>query len=230
MIKCSPCSASSPNVHMVDAHIFLAVLVDSEVDGAERAAANLLLDEVLVDAVLCGAVVLGIAVLGARIERFLWCSRQRGVSLLAWWTCLRVWHARTFTLRVDEAARLWCRSGEWYAGRELEPGVSMRSFSGAMAQHGTAGRAGRRAAGGGAWQGAIAYVNFTGEGLASAATAGTSSETCSEVKTPGMSDSWERVSLGGRCIVWARRRSSAEGSSKGRYSRGEGPAAGRGAD
>lgn len=51
--------------------VLLAILVDSEVDGAERAAANLLLDQVLVDAVLGGAVILAVAVLGARIERFL---------------------------------------------------------------------------------------------------------------------------------------------------------------
>lgn len=42
----------------VDPHIFLAVLVDGEVDGAERTSPNLLLDEVLIDAVLRGAVVL----------------------------------------------------------------------------------------------------------------------------------------------------------------------------
>jgi hypothetical protein len=51
--------------------ILLAILVDGEVDGAERAAANLLLDQVLVDAVLGGAVIFAVAVLGARIEGFL---------------------------------------------------------------------------------------------------------------------------------------------------------------
>ena len=52
-------------------HIFLAILVDCQVDGAEGAAADLLLDQVLVDAVLGGAVILAVAVLGARVERFL---------------------------------------------------------------------------------------------------------------------------------------------------------------
>lgn len=61
----------------MEPHIFLAVLVDGEVHGAERAAANLLLDEVLVDAVLGGAVVLGVAVLGAGVEGFL-CSVNGG--------------------------------------------------------------------------------------------------------------------------------------------------------
>ena len=51
--------------------ILLAVLVDGEVDGAEGATANLLLDQVLVDAVLGAAVILAVAVLGARIEGFL---------------------------------------------------------------------------------------------------------------------------------------------------------------
>jgi len=51
--------------------ILLAILVDGEVDSAERAAANLLLDQVLVDAVLGAAVILAVAVLGAGIERFL---------------------------------------------------------------------------------------------------------------------------------------------------------------
>lgn len=52
-------------------HIFLAILVDSQVDSAKGAAADLLLDQVLVDAVLGGAVILAVAVLGARVERFL---------------------------------------------------------------------------------------------------------------------------------------------------------------
>jgi hypothetical protein len=84
----------------------LAVLVDGKVDGAERAAADLLADEVLVDAVLGGAVILRVAVLGARVEGFL-CSVNRHAR--------GQWHVgrgRTLTLRVDEAARLWCRSGE----------------------------------------------------------------------------------------------------------------------
>lgn len=51
--------------------ILLAVLVDGEVDGAEGAPANLLLDQVLVDAVLGAAVILAVAVLGAGIEGFL---------------------------------------------------------------------------------------------------------------------------------------------------------------
>ena len=51
--------------------ILLAILVDGQVDGAERAAPDLLLDQVLVDAVLGGAVIFAVAVLGARIERFL---------------------------------------------------------------------------------------------------------------------------------------------------------------
>lgn len=50
--------------------IFLAILVDSQVDSAEGAAADLLLDQILVDAVLGGAVILAVAVLGARVERF----------------------------------------------------------------------------------------------------------------------------------------------------------------
>lgn len=55
----------------MDPHIFLAVLVNGKVDGAEGASTNLLLDEILVDAVLGGAVIFGIAIFGARIEGFL---------------------------------------------------------------------------------------------------------------------------------------------------------------
>jgi hypothetical protein len=51
--------------------ILLAVLVDGEVDSAEGATANLLLDQVLVDAVLGAAVIFAVAVLGAGIEGFL---------------------------------------------------------------------------------------------------------------------------------------------------------------
>lgn len=51
--------------------ILQAILVDGEVDGAERASPNLLLDQVLIDAVLGGAVIFAVAVLGARIEGFL---------------------------------------------------------------------------------------------------------------------------------------------------------------
>ena len=51
--------------------VFLAILVDGEVDGAKGAAANLLLDQVLVDAVLGGAVIFAVAVLGAGIAGFL---------------------------------------------------------------------------------------------------------------------------------------------------------------
>ena len=90
----------------MDPHIFLAILIHGEVDSPKRPPADLLLDEILVDAVLCGAVILAVAVLGPRIERFL-C----GVRL---WRCH--WGSgavRTFTRLVEEAARLWCRSGEW---------------------------------------------------------------------------------------------------------------------
>jgi hypothetical protein len=52
-------------------HIFLAILVDGEVDGAERAATNLLLHQILVDTVLSAAVIFAVAVLGTRIEGFL---------------------------------------------------------------------------------------------------------------------------------------------------------------
>jgi hypothetical protein len=55
----------------LDPHIFLAILVHSEMHCSKRAPANLLLDQVLVDAVLGGPVILAVAVLGARVERFL---------------------------------------------------------------------------------------------------------------------------------------------------------------
>jgi hypothetical protein len=93
----------------MEPHIFLAVLVHGEVDGAKRAAAYLLPDEVLVDAVLGGAVVLRVAVLGARVEGFL--SSVSGDARGQWQG--HGGRGRTLTLRVDEAARLWCRSGEW---------------------------------------------------------------------------------------------------------------------
>lgn len=85
----------------MEPHIFLAVLVDGEVDGTKGAAAYLLPDEVLIDAVLGGAVIFRVAVLGAGIEGFL-CrvNRQRRVQRVSS-------IGRTFTLRVDEAARLW---------------------------------------------------------------------------------------------------------------------------
>ena len=90
--------------------IFLAILVDGEVDCAERASSNLLLDQVLVDAVLGGAVIFAVAVLGARIEGF----------LLELTTKLEAgMNVSTLTRRVLEAARRWCRRGLWYAGVDL---------------------------------------------------------------------------------------------------------------
>jgi hypothetical protein len=52
-------------------HIFLAILVNGQVNCAKRPAANLLSHQVLVDAVLGSAVILAVTVLGTRIERFL---------------------------------------------------------------------------------------------------------------------------------------------------------------
>ena len=43
---------------------------------------------------------------------------------------------------------------------------------------------------------------FTAGGRPSAPVEGTSSETCSDVKIPGMSVSFDRVSVGGCCIIW----------------------------
>ena len=117
-------------------HIFLAILVDGQVDGAEGAAADLLLDQVLVDAVLGGAVILAVAVLGARVERFL-LRHQRHVraelltyvlfnlcfiflsqfaSHLQFHECVLgrvVLVLRTLTCLVVDAARRWCRRGLW---------------------------------------------------------------------------------------------------------------------
>lgn len=44
-------------------HIFMAILVHGEMDGAKGPAANLLFHQILVDAVLCGAVIFAVAVL-----------------------------------------------------------------------------------------------------------------------------------------------------------------------
>jgi uncharacterized protein YfaQ (DUF2300 family) len=55
----------------VDPHIFVAVLVHSQMHSSKGTPPNLLLDEVLVDAVLSGSVIHAVAILGARIERFL---------------------------------------------------------------------------------------------------------------------------------------------------------------
>lgn len=52
-------------------HIFVAILVNSEVDGTKRATADLLLHQILVDSVLCAAVIFAVAVLRPCIERFL---------------------------------------------------------------------------------------------------------------------------------------------------------------
>ena len=117
-------------------HIFLAILVDGQVDGAEGAAADLLLDQVLVDAVLGGAVILAVAVLGARVERFL-LGHQRHVraelltyvlfdlcffflsqfaSHLQSHGCVLgrvILVLRTLTCLVVDAARRWCLRGLW---------------------------------------------------------------------------------------------------------------------
>jgi hypothetical protein len=55
----------------MDPHIFVAVLVHSQMYGAKGAPSNLLLDQVLVDTMLGGSVILAVAVLGPRVERFL---------------------------------------------------------------------------------------------------------------------------------------------------------------
>jgi hypothetical protein len=55
----------------VDPHIFLPVLVHSQMHCAKRPPSNLLLYQVLVDAVLGGAIILAVAVLGPGIEGFL---------------------------------------------------------------------------------------------------------------------------------------------------------------
>ena len=117
-------------------HIFLAILVDSQVDSAKGAAADLLLDQVLVDAVLGGAVILAVAVLGARVERFLLGHQQHvRAELLTYvlfnlyvffsfsiclsspfhWCVLGrvVLVLRTLTCLVVDAARRWCRRGLW---------------------------------------------------------------------------------------------------------------------
>ena len=55
----------------MQAHIFCAVVINRQVNGAERSPTNLLLDHVLIDAVDCGAISIGVGVLGARMERLL---------------------------------------------------------------------------------------------------------------------------------------------------------------
>jgi len=116
-------------------HIFLAVLIDSQVDSAEGAAADLLLDQVLVDAVLGGAVILAVAVLGARVERFLLGHQQHVRAELLTYVLFNLcfffsqfdshlqFHGcvpgqvvlvlRTLTCLVLDAARRWCRRGLW---------------------------------------------------------------------------------------------------------------------
>ena len=113
----------------------MAILVDSQVDSAEGAAADLLLDQVLVDAVLGGAVILAVAILGARVERFLlghqqhvraelltyvlfnlcFFSSQFASHLQFHWCMLGrvVLVLRTLTCLVVDAARRWCRRGLW---------------------------------------------------------------------------------------------------------------------
>lgn len=102
-------------------HIFVAILVCSEMDSAEGPPTDLLLDQILIDTVLGAAVILAVTVLGPRIERFLgsvsafvssWCQ-----SVVVCVVC--VCRDRTFTRLVEEAARLWCRNGLWYVGCDL---------------------------------------------------------------------------------------------------------------
>ncbi len=58
-------------MRQVHTYILLAVLVRGEVHGAERAAADLLLDGVLVDLVVRVAILVIAGVLGLGVERFL---------------------------------------------------------------------------------------------------------------------------------------------------------------
>jgi hypothetical protein len=56
-----------------------------------------------------------------------WCratatqARLRVAAAICIGVCTRI---RTFTRLVDEAARLWCRSGLWYAGVDLGGDIS----------------------------------------------------------------------------------------------------------
>ena len=54
-----------------DAYVFFSILVDSQMNCAERTPANFLLDNVLVDSMLSGPIVLAIAIFGPGIQRFL---------------------------------------------------------------------------------------------------------------------------------------------------------------
>ena len=73
------------NLSLVAAHIFIVILVDSQMYRAKRSPSNLLLYQILVDSVLCGAVVFAVAVLGAGIEGGLQASSRLSVESV--WQC-----------------------------------------------------------------------------------------------------------------------------------------------
>jgi hypothetical protein len=62
------------------AHVFLAVLIHSQMDSSERASSNFVLDNVLIDMVLSLAIFFIIHVLGSRIQCFLHRSMLRGTT------------------------------------------------------------------------------------------------------------------------------------------------------
>lgn len=49
-------------------HIFLAVLINSQMHGPKRAPSNLLLDDILIDAVHGSSVIFAIRILGVRVQ------------------------------------------------------------------------------------------------------------------------------------------------------------------
>ena len=59
------------------AHVFIALMVHGQMDGSERASADLLLDHILVDAVDRSPVSVRVGVLGSRVKRFLDLMRGR---------------------------------------------------------------------------------------------------------------------------------------------------------
>lgn len=64
------CGSCVVHMHILcrNSHIFLPVLVDRQVNSAERASTNLLLYDVLVNPVDCGAIVFTVGVGGARMK------------------------------------------------------------------------------------------------------------------------------------------------------------------
>ena len=118
-------------------HVFCSMLVDCQVDSAERPSSNLLLDHILIDAENGTPVVLAIGVLGARVECFFDLARCRGfATVVPQWTHIR--GRRTTSTRISECHRSHggpcyrCVTTEGLSGASPDPGTSMETSCGVV--------------------------------------------------------------------------------------------------